>query len=218
MLTIAAAVPVVAVVQATTAGSEQTFPDVLIDAGSAASRIDRLSTEAPSSQRAALADDTASEGEYRAAMRRSLDCLVAGVTGKGGGPTVVPSAPRLSADAFELTYTYTVAGPVTDALVPDAISEIEQSCQATHLRHVELAYQLGKRSDASYVTQTAQQLESCVRGAGVDVEVDGRRAVEVLVELSDVDTIRAHPGLQRCLADAPAIATDLRPAAAEGRM
>ena len=210
----AAALAVAAVVFGSThAEASDRVPDLHVDRSAAEARIHAAEARATGASAAALADGRASRAEYLAGVERTLECLtqgVAGLTSGGESITARPSEPVLSGDGFEYAYTYAVSGPVDPTFaVADAVSRVEQACQAEHLLDVQWAYQLDLRADRAYVDAVGRSFEACARAAGAPVDVRGRNAVEVAAELGSPQARERHPGVRRCIAERPSIVTDV---------
>ncbi len=191
-----------------TASAEGRFPDLRVESGAAAERIELAGERSAGPARAALADGAVTRYEYQKAVENALQCL----RSDAGAQDIEVSTERpvMSSDGFEYSYAYRVVATEAGFDVADAVSSIEQGCQAAHLIDVQWAYQLGLRADSAYVDGVGRDFEDCVRAGGVEVDVRGRDAVEVAADMSTLEMREEHPRAHACVGAMPSLVTDVR--------
>jgi hypothetical protein len=185
-----------------------------VDRPAADRAVAGLAAGTTASQRAALSDGQATLAEYRAAVDRTVACLSGRLAAEArrrfpdGSVTVTVGRPRLSPDAFALTYDYgfrfadgfdVAAQPASLADVP---ARIDGACQDEHLVDVQAAYQVGRLADPAYVRSVDAGFRSCLSDAGLTVRA-GDDAHEALAGLASGAGL--PPAAVACVGRFPAV-------------
>jgi hypothetical protein len=154
------------------ADAKNPMPPNEVAADVAAVKVEEAKASASESEAPYLRDGRVSQREYMRAVKSTTDCIENGgqaaAAERGIDVQIEITQPVLTPDAFTANYSIMVKGDTAD-LTPEAAEAfdgIQTSCVEEHLDAVERVYQLGLKSNPSYIQKQAVAARECFADAG----------------------------------------------------